>query len=67
MPDRFEVIYNQDSSLLGDGYKILVDRETGVNYLQVALMNASGTSITTLLNSDGKPIVSSQEYLDNLK
>ena len=35
--------------------RVLVDRETGVNYLWTAAGSAGG--LTVLLNADGKPIV----------
>lgn len=54
--DRFEVIYKDGSGLKNEGIRqILVDKETGVNYL---LWHAGyGAGITPLLDSDGKPIV----------
>jgi len=42
-------------------YRIIVDNETGVNYLFVAYGEAGG--ITPLLDKDGKPIVT-PVYLD---
>jgi len=38
-----------------DGYIILQDIETGVNYLFVS--NEFGSGLTPLLNKEGKPIV----------
>jgi hypothetical protein len=54
--ERFEVIYKDGSELKNEGVRqILVDKETGVNYL---LWKAGyGAGITPLLDSDGKPIV----------
>jgi hypothetical protein len=54
--ERFEVIYKDGSELKNEGIRqILVDKETGVNYL---LWKAGcGAGITPLLDSDGKPIV----------
>ena len=37
--------------------KILVDTETGVNYVLGSHNKASGTGMTVLVNADGKPIV----------
>ncbi|MBP3313170.1 MAG: xylan 1,4-beta-xylosidase [Oscillospiraceae bacterium] len=51
---RFETVYNQ-SSFAGVGTSILVDRETGVNYLFAASGYAGG--LTPLLGADGNPIV----------
>lgn len=45
--NRFETIYRQ-----GTSWSIVVDNETGVNYL------VHDTGITPLLNKDGKPIIS---------
>ena len=50
---RFVKVYSQD---LGNKF-ILVDRETGVNYLFVASGYSGG--LTPLLDREGKPIVSS--------
>lgn len=49
---RFEVI-SKEGRL--SGYKVIVDRETGVNYLFVWDGNAGG--LTVLVDKDGKPIV----------
>ncbi len=50
--DRFEVIYEQGKLAV---YKIIRDRETGVNYLYHAA--GYGLSVTPLLDKDGKPTV----------
>lgn len=49
---RFETVYQQGTL---DIIEILVDRETGVNYL----FRASGTAggLTVLLDREGKPVV----------
>ena len=49
---RFEIVYSQGSL---DVQRILVDRQTGVHYLQTAWGNAGG--LTVLLGSDGKPVI----------
>lgn len=51
--DRFEVIY-QETGLKSEK-TILVDKETGVNYLFIA--NGFGGGLTPLLDKDGKPII----------
>ncbi len=51
---RFETVYNQ-SSFAGVSTAILVDRETGVNYLYAASGYSGG--LTPLLGTDGKPII----------
>ena len=50
---RFENVYKQGAGSI----QILVDKETGVNYLFVQSGYAGG--LTPLLDKDGKPVVSS--------
>ena len=52
---RFLITYRQNG--FGEEIRILVDRETGVNYLMQILSNG-GSGITPLLGRDGKPIIS---------
>lgn len=51
--NRFDVIYKEGGL---SGYKILVDRETGVNYLFSWDGYAGG--LTPLLDKNGNPVVS---------
>ena len=51
---RFEVTYQQGA--LVDIIEVLVDRETGVNYLFRTNGNAGG--MTPLLDREGKPVIS---------
>ncbi len=51
--DRFEVIY-QETGLKSEK-TILVDKETGVNYLFIA--SGFGGGLTPLLDKDCKPII----------
>ncbi len=53
---RFEVILTEGSSWRSSGVRqILVDKQTGVNYI---LWQAGyGSGITPLLDSEGKPVV----------
>jgi hypothetical protein len=54
--ERFEVIYKDGSELTNDGTRrILLDKETGVQYL--LWRSGNGAGITPLLDSEGKPIV----------
>ena len=54
--NRFEVIYKDGSQISDEGFRqILVDKETGVNYLLWKSGYAGG--ITPLLDSDGKVII----------
>ncbi len=50
---RFEVVYSQGTM---DVQKIIMDKETGVQYLQTSNGYASG--LTVLLGRDGKPLIS---------
>ena len=52
--DRFVEVYNQG---LLNVVRILVDTETGVNYVLGSHNKASGTGMTVLVNADGKPVV----------
>lgn len=53
--NRFEVVHKEDNSLIKGLKMVLVDRETGVNYLFVQSGYAGG--LTPLLDADGKPVV----------
>ena len=50
---RFEIAYQQGGLI--DIIEVLVDRETGVNYLFRTNGNAGG--MTPLLDREGKPVV----------
>ena len=52
--DRFVEVYSQG---LTNVEKIIVDTETGVNYVLGSHNKASGTGMTVLVDADGKPIV----------
>ncbi len=55
--ERFEVVFRDGSQLRDEGVRmILVDKETGVNYL--CWKSGYGAGITPLLDSEGKPVVS---------
>lgn len=49
---RFETVYEQGTM---HRVKIIVDQETGVNYIYVS--EGYGAGLTVLLDKDGKPIV----------
>lgn len=58
--NRFEVVLREGSQIKEDGVRqILVDTETGVNYLVWKSGYAGG--ITPLLNSEGNVVVTSGE------
>ena len=52
---RFETIYSQGAGTI----EILVDKETGVNYLYRSSGYSGG--LTVLLNKDGTPVVTPTE------
>ena len=54
--NRFEMVYKDGSTLKDEGMRqILVDKETGVNYL--LWKSGYGAGITPLLDSEGKVII----------
>lgn len=58
--DRFIVKEKEGAQLTDSGLmQVIVDRETGVNYLLVKSGTTGG--ITVLVDADGKPIVSARE------
>ena len=59
---RFISVYTQSGGFTSPNMQILVDRETGVNYVYAASGYSGG--ITPLLNRDGTPVVTAvpKEY-----
>ena len=54
--NRFTVIYKDGNEILAEGQRqILVDKETGVNYL--LWKSGYGAGITPLLDSEGKVVI----------
>lgn len=53
--NRFDIIYKEGNGLTKELKLILVDKETGVNYLFIQSGYAGG--LTPLLDADGKPVV----------
>ena len=53
--NRFEIVYKEGNALVTGLKMVLVDKETGVNYLFVQSGYAGG--LTPLLDADGKPVV----------
>lgn len=54
--NRFEVVFKDGSQISDEGYRqILVDKETGVNYLM--WKSGYGAGITPLLDCEGKVII----------
>ena len=52
--DRFVEVYNQG---IVNVTRVIVDKETGVNYLMASHNKANGTGLTVLVDPDGKPVV----------
>lgn len=52
---RFEVVYQEGKALIKGLKMVLVDKETGVNYLFFQSGYAGG--LTPLLDADGKPVI----------
>lgn len=50
--ERFVLLEEEGSVIMGSGRVLLVDRVTGVTYLLVY-----GAGITPLIGADGKPII----------
>ena len=53
--DRFIKVYSHGGGFSKPATYILVDRETGVNYLYAASGYSGG--LTVLLDKDGKPVI----------
>lgn len=52
--ERFIETYSQGATNIR---KIIVDTETGVNYLLLSSNMTSGCGVTVLVDKDGKPII----------
>ena len=57
--ERFKVRKNQG---VFQTYEVIVDIETGVNYLVVT--SGVGTGVTPLLDREGRPLISSPSEFD---
>lgn len=52
--NRFEIV-EKGGSLLNNIYQVIVDKQTGVNYLFIK--EGYGAGLTPLLDENGKPII----------
>lgn len=52
--ERFVEVYNQG---IVNVIKVVVDTETGVNYVLGSHNKANGTGMTVLVDAEGKPVV----------
>lgn len=57
--DRFDIKEREGIGLMTDAV-VVVDKETGVNYLFV--QRGYGGGLTPLLDADGKPIITKDGY-----
>ena len=57
--DRFDIQGKENLSIMTDAI-IVVDKETGVNYLFVC--RGYGGGLTPLLDADGRPIITKDGY-----
>ena len=63
--NRFTVVYKEGSSLSNSGFRqLLVDKQTGVTYLFISC--GYGSSITPLLDRDGRPVITRVDSLGGL-
>lgn len=53
--DRFDVVTRDPNGMSGPELRVIVDKQTGVNYLFACSGYAGG--LTVLLNRDGSPVV----------
>lgn len=59
--NRFVETYSQGATNVR---KIIVDTETGVNYLLFSSNMTSGCGVTVLVDKDGKPVVTPIDSID---
>lgn len=62
--DRFVEVYDQGAINVR---KIIVDRETGVNYLLASTNKTSGVGMSVLVDAEGKPVVTPRRQAQLLK
>ena len=60
--DRFVEVYDQGAINVR---KIIVDRETGVNYLLASTNKTSGVGMSVLVDAEGKPVVAPVDKLNS--
>lgn len=63
MSDRFVEVYSQGVTNV---HKVVVDTQTGVNYLLVSSSMTSGCGVSVMLNADGKPLVTQLDENDQV-
>ena len=58
--ERFVETYSQGVTNVR---KVIVDTETGVNYVLMSSSMTTGCGLTVLLDQDGKPVITPVTYL----
>lgn len=61
--ERFVEVYSQGVTNIR---KIIVDAQTGVNYLLMSSNMTGGSGITVLVDADGKPLVTQLDESDSV-
>ena len=61
--ERFVEVYSQGVTNVR---KIIVDAQTGVNYLLMSSNMTGGSGITVLVDADGKPLVTQLDESDSV-
>lgn len=61
--ERFVEVYSQGVTNVR---KIIVDTQTGVNYLLMSSNMTGGSGITVLVDADGKPLVTQLDESDSV-
>ena len=63
MSDRFVEVYSQGATNVR---KVIVDTQTGVNYLLMSSSMTGGCGVSVMLNADGKPLVTQLDENDQV-
>ena len=58
--DRF-VVTKYQGNVLSNHFQVIVDKQTGINYL--AVRSGYGMGLTVLLDENGKPLITRKEDL----
>ena len=62
-PERFKKVYSQGNAVTAGYMEVIVDTETGVNYVFCCEGYAGG--LTPLLDREGKPVITTVSDLDD--
>ena len=61
---RFAVLHEESTGFM-TSCSVIVDKQTGVNYLLIT--QGQGSGLTPLLDRDGRPVVSTRDEIDELQ